>query len=251
MSSSKERVILVTGAAGGIGGACADLLLHEGKRVCAADLKPFHDDDVHEDAEDTLLLQKVDVSDAASCKAVVAATVARFGRLDGLVHMAGVHSDHDWRELEPEQFNRLLSINVTGTFLMAKAAAEAMRKTGGGSIVLTSSGSVNLSGHGGDVNICPAFVTSKAAIIGLVGALARSFAPLHIRVNAISPGATDTAMTARYDEKAMRRLSRRTLAGRVGSASEIARVASFLVSDASSYVDGQVIAVNGGDTFGA
>jgi len=246
--SSNARVILVTGAAGGIGGACADLLLHEGKRVCAADLKPFHDDDIHEDAQDTLLLQKLDVSDAASCKAVVAATVERFGRLDGLIHMAGVHSDHDWRHLEPEDFNKLLSINVTGTFLMAKAAAEAMRKTGGGAIVLTSSGSINLSGQGGEVSACPAFVTSKAAIIGLMGALARSFAPLHIRVNAVSPGATDTAMMAHYDEKAMRRLSRRTLAGRIGSASEIARVASFLVSDASSYIDGQVIAVNGGET---
>ncbi len=246
--SSKARVILVTGAAGGIGGACADLLLHEGKRVCAADLKPFHDDDVHDDATDTLLLQKLDVSDQASCRAVVAATVERFGRLDGLIHMAGVHSDHDWRHLEPEEFNKLLSINVTGTFLMAKAAAEAMRKTGGGAIVLTSSGSVNLSGHGGEVSSCPAFVTSKAAVIGLVGALARSFAPLHIRVNAVSPGATDTAMMAHYDEKAVRRLSRRTLAGRIGSASEIARVASFLVSDAASYIDGQVIAVNGGET---
>ena len=246
--SSNARVILVTGAAGGIGGACADLLLHEGKRVCAADLKPFHDDDIHEDAQDTLLLQKLDVSDAASCKAVVAATVERFGRLDGLIHMAGVHSDHDWRHLEPEDFNKLLSINVTGTFLMAKVAAEAMRKTGVGAIVLTSSGSINLSGQGGEVSACPAFVTSKAAIIGLMGALARSFAPLHIRVNAVSPGATDTAMMAHYDEKAMRRLSRRTLAGRIGSASEIARVASFLVSDASSYIDGQVIAVNGGET---
>ena len=246
--SSNARVILVTGAAGGIGGACADLLLHEGKRVCAADLKPFHDDDIHDDAQDTLLLQKLDVSDPASCKAVVAATVERFGRLDGLIHMAGVHSDHDWRHLEAEEFNKLLSVNVTGTFLMAKAAAEAMRKTGGGAIVLTSSGSINLSGHGGEVSSCPAFVTSKAAVIGLVGALARSFAPLHIRVNAVSPGATDTAMMAHYDEKAMRRLSRRTLAGRIGSASEIARVASFLVSDAASYIDGQVIAVNGGET---
>ena len=247
--TKKSKVILVTGAAGGIGGACVDLLLHQGKRVCAADLKPFHDDDVHEDAHDTLLMQRLDVSDPASCKAVVAATLERFGRLDGLIHMAGIHSDHNWRELEAEEFNKLLSINVTGTFLMAKAAAEAMSKTGGGSIVLTSSGSVNMSGHGGEVSSCPAFVTSKAAVIGLVGALARSFAPLHIRVNAVSPGATDTALMAHYSEEALHRLSQRTLAGRVGSASEIARVASFLVSDAASYVDGQVIAVNGGETF--
>jgi 3-oxoacyl-[acyl-carrier protein] reductase len=241
----------VTGAAGGIGGACVDHLLHEGLRVCAADLRPVDDGDAHEDAFDHLLLEQVDVSSEASCLAVVAATIKRFGRLDGLIHMAGVHCSEDWEHITAESFNRILSINVAGTFLIARAAAQAMAKTGGGAIVLTSSGSTNHSKEDGKGNSSPAFVASKSAIIGLVGSLARSFAPLHIRVNAVSPGATDTAMSAHFDENTMRRLSKRTLVGRIGSSTEIAKVAGFLVSNASSYVDGQVIAVNGGDIHGS
>ena len=246
--SSSSRVILVTGAAGGIGSACVDHLLHEGLRVCAADLRPLDDGEAHEDALDQLLLTQVDVSNEASCKAAVDATLERFGRLDGLIHMAGVHCSEDWEHMTADNFNRILSINVCGTFLIARAAAQGMAKTGGGAIVLASSGSTNLSRQDGKGNSSPAFVASKAAIIGLVGALARSFAPLKIRVNAVSPGATDTAMSANFDEDTMRRLGERTLAGRIGSSTEIAKVASFLVSNAASYVDGQVVAVNGGET---
>ncbi len=251
MRPSKKRTYLVTGAAGGIGSACVDELLHDGLNVCAADLRALDDGEAHADAMDNLLLEKVDVSNEASCRAVVEATIKRFGRLDGLIHMAGVHCTEDWEHMTAESFNRILSINVTGTFLIARAAAEGMAKTGGGAIVLASSGSTNLSRQDGKGNSSPAFVASKAAIIGLVGSLARSFAPMHIRVNAVSPGATDTAMSASFDENSMRKLSRRTLAGRIGTAGEIARVASFLVGNTSSYVDGQVIAVNGGDTHGA
>ena len=251
MPSRKKRTFLVTGAAGGIGGACVDHLLHERVNVCAADLRPLDHADAHDDVLETLLLEQVDVSNDASCHAVVAATIKRFGRLDGLIHMAGVHCIEPWEEMTAESFDRILSINVAGTFLIARAAALGMAKTGGGSIVLASSGSTNMSRQDGIGNSSPAFVASKSAIIGLVGALARSFAPLHVRVNAISPGATDTAMSAHFDEDTMHRLSERTLVGRIGAASEIAQVASFLVSNASSYVDGQVIAVNGGDVHGS
>ena len=251
MPFRKKRTILVTGAAGGIGGACVNHLLHEGFNVCAADLRPLDVDEAHADALKNLQLEQVDISRQDSCKAVVEAAIKRFGRLDGLIHMAGVHCVEPWEELTAESFNRILSINVSGTFLIARAAALGMAKTGGGAIVLASSGSTNLSRQDGTGNSSPAFVASKSAIIGLVGALARSFAPLHVRVNAVSPGATDTAMSAHFDEHTMRTLSERSLAGRIGAASEIARVAAFLVSNAASYVDAQVIAVNGGDIHGS
>jgi len=251
MPFRKKRTILVTGAAGGIGGACVDHLLHEGFNVCAADLRPLDVGEAHADALKNLQLEQVDISRQDSCEAVVEAAIKRFGRLDGLIHMAGVHCVEPWEELTAESFNRILSINVSGTFLIARAAALGMAKTGGGAIVLASSGSTNLSRQDGTGNSSPAFVASKSAIIGLVGALARSFAPLHVRVNAVSPGATDTAMSARFDEHTMRTLSERSLAGRIGAASEIARVAAFLVSNAASYVDAQVIAVNGGDIHGS
>jgi len=251
MPFRKKRTILVTGAAGGIGGACVNHLLHEGFNVCAADLRPLDVGEAHADALKNLQLEQVDISRQDSCEAVVEAAIKRFGRLDGLIHMAGVHCVEPWEELTAESFNRILSINVSGTFLIARAAALGMAKTGGGAIVLASSGSTNLSRQDGTGNSSPAFVASKSAIIGLVGALARSFAPLHVRVNAVSPGATDTAMSAHFDEHTMRTLSERSLAGRIGAASEIARVAAFLVSNAASYVDAQVIAVNGGDIHGS
>jgi 3-oxoacyl-[acyl-carrier protein] reductase len=95
----------------------------------------------------------------------------------------------------------------------------------------------------------PAYVSSKAAIIGLTRALARSLAPRGIRVNAVSPGATDTAMTADYDEEARRKVAERTLLGRIGRPQDIAAVAQFLISDAASYMTGEIVHVNGGGNF--
>jgi NAD(P)-dependent dehydrogenase (short-subunit alcohol dehydrogenase family) len=111
----------------------------------------------------------------------------------------GVHSSLTWREITPGHLDLILSVNVTGSFLIAQAAAEQIER--GGAIVLTSSASVSVGGIGGSGRGAPAYVASKAAIIGLTRALARSFAPLGIRVNAVSPGSTETAMTAEYDDK--------------------------------------------------
>ena len=245
---SAGKVILVTGAASGIGAACVDLLLEEGALVCAADIAPLAADRFAAARAESLLLARVDVADAASCRNAVAATVARFGRLDGLIHMAAIHSTETWRELDAEIFTKTLAVNVTGSFLMAQAAAEAM--TRGSAIVLTSSGSISVSGIGGHGRGGPAYVSSKAAIIGLARALARSLAPLDIRVNAVSPGATRTAMTADYDEEALRKVGERTLTGAIGEPRQIAAVAAFLVSDAASFVDGEIVAANGGGSFG-
>jgi 3-oxoacyl-[acyl-carrier protein] reductase len=174
----------------------------------------------------------------------------RFGALTSLIHMAAAHSTQTWRELSADHFNRIMAVNVTGAFLMAQAVAEHMRQEEGGAIVLASSGSINVSGVGGHGRGGPAYVASKAAIIGLTRALARSLAPLRIRVNAVSPGATDTAMTASYDEEARRKVGERTLVGRIGRPEEIAAVALFLISDAASYVTGEIVSVNGGGSFG-
>jgi 3-oxoacyl-[acyl-carrier protein] reductase len=164
--------------------------------------------------------------------------------------MAAVHSTDTWRDLEAAEMDRTLSVNVTGSFLMAQACARVMEASGGGAIVLASSGSMNVSGVGGHGRGGPAYVASKAAIVGLTRALARSFAPINVRVNAVSPGATRTAMTADYSEDALVKVGERTLVGRIGDAREIASVACFLVSDESSYVIGDIVAVNGGGSFG-
>ena len=249
MVGSEKRVI-VTGAASGIGAACVRVALDKGWRVCAVDINQPRLDDIPEDALPRLICAQADVTDSAACAAAVEAAVRVFGGLDGLIHMAAVHSTDTWRDLEAAEMDRTLSVNVTGSFLMAQACARAMEASGGGAIVLASSGSMNVSGVGGHGRGGPAYVASKAAIVGLTRALARSFAPIKVRVNAVSPGATRTAMTADYSEDALVKVGERTLVGRIGDAREIASVACFLVSDESSYVIGDIVAVNGGGSFG-
>ncbi len=250
MSQTNCKTIIVTGAASGIGAACMRLLLAQGHNVCGADRDAIHITGVDPSALARFIAVKIDVSDHADCANAVAACVKEFGRVDGLIHMAAVHSTKTWKDIDAGEFNRTLAVNVTGSFLMAQAAALAMERTGGGAIVLASSGSVNLSGVGGHGRGGAAYVSSKAAIIGLTHALARCFAPIKIRVNAVSPGATETAMTSQYSAEAKAKVGERTLAGRIGQAEEIAAAAVFLISDAASYIDGQILPVNGGSSFG-
>jgi 3-oxoacyl-[acyl-carrier protein] reductase len=165
--------------------------------------------------------------------------------------MAGAHSSRTWRDLEADDFARVMAVNVTGAFLMCQQAALAMeQQRTGGAIVLASSNAMTVGGLGGNGRGGPAYVSTKAAIIGLTRALARSLAPLDIRVNAIAPGSTRTPMTASYSEAALELVAARTLAGRIGEAQEMAAAASFLISADASYVYGEILNVNGGGSFG-
>ena len=246
-----SRTVIVTGAASGIGLACVALLLAQGDRVCAVDLNPVPTETLDAQARAERMIEATtDVSDPAACKATVAACVEKFGKVDALIHMAAVHSTRTWREIDADHMNQVLQINVTGAFNMSQAAALAMEKTGGGAICLAMSGSIAVSGLGGDGRGGIAYISSKAAIIGVTRGLARSLAPVNIRVNAVSPGSTRTAMTADYSEAAVRHAGAKTLAGRMGEASEIASVALFLISDAAGYVQGEIVNVNGGGSLG-
>ena len=242
-----SRTVIVTGAASGIGFACVEALLKAGDNVCGVDR-----DAVKTAGFDAArwLECKTDVSDAAQCAAAVEACVKKFGRVDALIHMAAVHSTRTWREIDADHMNRVLAINVTGAFNMSQAAALAMEKAGGGAICLAMSGSIAVSGLGGDGRGGIAYIASKAAIIGVTRGLARSLAPQKIRVNAVSPGSTRTSMTADYSEAAVKNAGGKTLAGRMGEAHEIASVAIFLISDAAGYVDGEIVNVNGGGNLG-
>ena len=245
-----SRTVIVTGAASGIGLACVHGLLAAGHRVCGVDLNAVPLDGPDVSLSSSSISLRTDVTDPQACRSAVAEATRTFGALTSLIHMAAIHSTETWRDLSADHFNRIMAVNVTGAFLMAQAAAEEIARHGGGAIVLASSGSINVSGIGGHGRGGPAYVSSKAAIIGLTRALARSLAPLKIRVNAVSPGATDTAMTADYDEEARRKVGERTLVGRIARPEEIAAVAQFLISDDASYITGEIINVNGGGSLG-
>jgi 3-oxoacyl-[acyl-carrier protein] reductase len=242
-----EQVVLVTGAGGGIGAACARELLADGNKVTALDVKAIDAAVMALGTDENLIPLNVDVSKLDLVRDVVRQTVDRFGRLDAVCHFAAIHSTLNWEDVSSEEFLRTQEVNVLGSFHIVKAAGEYMKENGGGAIVLTSSGSVQASGVGGGSGRGgPAYVTSKAAIYGLNRSMARSLGPYNIRVNTVSPGATETPMIAEYTNESRANAASRAMLGRIGTPEDVVDVARFLISDAARYVTGEVISVSGG-----
>jgi glucose 1-dehydrogenase len=243
-----DRVALVTGAAQGIGLACAQAFAREGAQVFITD--------VNEDAgrREVLRLRSegfpvsfaaCDVSRKDQVEAAIQAAVNEFGRIDVLVANAGIVHAAEFLELKEEDFDRVIAVNLKGIFLAGQAAARQMVKQGeGGAIVNMSSVNAVLA----IPNQVP-YVVSKGAINQLTKVMALALAPHHIRVNAIGPGTilTELARSAVLGNKeAERKILSRTPLGRMGDPDEIAKVAVFLASDDASYVTGQTVYADGG-----
>lgn len=239
-----NRVALVTGAARGIGFACARRFAEEGARVVLADIDA---DGVHESAAriDRALGIVADVSLKAQVDALVAAALKLAGRIDILVNNAGITHACEFLDLTEEDFDRVLRVNLKSMFLCGQAIARAMVTMGrGGAIVNMSSVNAVLA----IPNQIP-YVVSKGAVNQLTKVMAVSLASYGIRVNAIGPGTIATEL-ARHavlgSEEARRRVLSRTPLGRLGVPEEIAAVAAFLASDEASYLTGQTIYPDGG-----
>jgi 3-oxoacyl-[acyl-carrier protein] reductase len=243
--------VLVTGAASGIGNASARQLLSAGHEVVAADLDAQAVRASLKSSCEELEPISADVSREEDCRAAADKAISRFGKIDAVLHWAAKHSRTHWSELTAEEFNRLLAVNTTGSFLIAQAAARHMLRRKSGAIVLASSTSVIAGTTGGSTGSGgPAYVASKAAIIGLVRSLARALGPSGIRVNGVSPGVTDTPMIAAYSAKNRALQQKRVPLGRLAQAEEIASVGTFLISDEARYINGGTIIVDGGAAFG-
>lgn len=245
------KSIIVTGAASGIGRACARRLLSAGNQVVAVDL----DQDALEQnlgpETDDLKYFAGDVARTATADGAAATAVASFDGVDGLAHFAAAHSKLNWEKADEDEFNRIMAINVTGPFLMAKAAAQVMIDRGTkGSIVLTASGGVLMGGTGENGRGGPAYTTSKGGVLVLVRTLAKSWGKYGIRVNAISPGVVETAMTAEYSDEAMAGAASRAALGRVSQPEEQAAAAIWLLSDEAGFITGENTNINGGAAFG-
>ncbi len=237
------RVSLVTGAASGIGAATARRLGARGDAVVCADIDRTGAAAVATELENAMAFA-LDVSDEAATDAMVAATLERFGDLHTVVTGAGMEAGGDTLDVALADFRRMIDVNLTGSFLTAQRAARAMRDRGhGGAIVLI--GSINSQIALPNV---AAYVTSKGGVLMLGKALAVDLAPHDIRVNVIGPGVTNTPMSASSLADPERRafLMGRTPLGRPGDPAEIAEVAAFLTSDASSFMTGSYVAVDGG-----
>lgn len=242
--------VLVTGAASGIGLACASMLLDDGQNVVAFDIQGERLAADLPDESPCLALFTGDVSRTADCEKAVALAVERFGALDALIHWGAAHSSARWDELSAEECNRTLEVNVTGSLLIAQAAARHMVERGKGAIVLTTSTSVLYGVTGGNGQGGPAYVSSKGAVIALTRSLARALGPHGVRVNAVSPGIAETPMIASYTEEQRANMRQRFPLGRFATPDEIANAGIYLISDKASFMTGEVMHVNGGSNFG-
>ena len=246
-----DRTIIVTGAASGIGQACAARLLEQGNRVVAVDLDRDALEARHGGETGALRLVAGDVAEPETAARASAAAASAFGGVDGLAHFAAAHSKLNWLEADADEFNRILSINVTGSFLMAKAAAEAMIERGiRGAMVLTASGGVLMGGTGEQGRGGPAYTTSKGGVLILVRCLAKSWGSHGIRVNALSPGVVETAMTSNYTAEAKADAAARAALGRISQPGDQAATAIWLLSDDAGFITGENVNVNGGAAFG-
>lgn len=244
------KVAIVTGAGSGIGRASALLFAREGARVIAFDkTEQAHDTAKEiEEAGSEALARSGDAGEEADVAALVAAALDAWGRLDVFFANAGITGGvrGGFFDATPEIWAEVLRVNLIGPFLAVKHAAPAIERSGGGAIVCTASVAGLRSGAG------PAqYSASKAGVINLVQTAAQQLAGTGVRVNAVLPGLTETGMTRPLYEGARAagkedRIGQLNPLLRGGQPEEIAQAALFLASDASSYVNGQALAVDGG-----
>ena len=241
------KIAVITGAARGIGNACAHRFAAEGCKLFLVDVD---EKELGEAADrlrqagavvDTLA---VDVSSTENAIRIVDEVVSRHGRIDVMLSNAGIFRGADFLTLSPEEFDRVMQVNVRSVFVCGQAAGRQMVKQGCGTIINMSSITAVLA-----MPDQAAYAASKAAVNLLTKSMALSLAPYDIRVNAIGPGTIDTEFAGKAvlaTDKARATVLSRTPLRRLGKPEEVAAVAVFLASDDASYVTGQTIYVDGG-----
>jgi len=249
------RTALITGGAGGIGRATALLFAREGAAVSIVDLSEEAGIEVAREisvAGSRAIFARADVTCAADCRRVVDRTVQEFGGVHVLFNNAGIIRRASVVETSEEDWDAVMAVNVKSVFLMSREVIPIMAKAGGGSIINTASG-WGLAGGARAAVYC----ASKGAVVLLTKAMAIDNGGQNIRVNCICPGDTDTAMLrnearqlGEAEDRFLSNAAKRPL-GRVGTPEEIAQAALYLASDASSFVTGTALVVDGGGLAGS
>ncbi|MCJ7642158.1 MAG: 3-oxoacyl-[acyl-carrier-protein] reductase [Desulfobacterales bacterium] len=238
------KVALVTGGAQGIGKAVALMLAHHGADVIVADVNLEKAQETAKEVEATgrgAMAVKVDITRLNDVEQMVESAIARFGKVDILINNAGIARDKLILRMTEEDWDAVLDVNLKGTFHCTKTVIKHMSKQRSGKIVNIAS-VVGEMGNAGQAN----YSASKAGVIGLTKTIAREFAQRGINVNAIAPGYIQTPMTDVLPDKAKEELKRMIPMERLGQPEDVAHAVLFLVSEASSYITGQVLNVNGG-----
>lgn len=239
------KVALVTGAANGIGKNTALALAKAGAKVVAADLRA---DGAEATAREIAAAGKealaipVDVVDRRSVQSMVDRALEAFGQIDFLINCAGICQVVPFLDLTDDQWDRMLAVNLKGTFLVSQAVLREMIKRRAGKIVNIAS----LAGEVGGVVVGAHYAASKAGVISLTKSMAKLGAPYGINVNAVSPGPVETDMIKDWTPEARSKFTEDTPLGRFATPGDITGTIMFLVSNEASYITGQVLRVNGG-----
>ena len=238
------KAVLVTGASRGIGRAIAEALAKAGALVVLG----ARDETKLAEAVDAIVgaggrasSVPLDVCHRESVDTALAAVLERHGRIDGLVNNAGITRDNLLLRMKAEEWEAVLSTNLTGVYHCTQAALRPMLKQRSGRIVNVTS-VVGITGNAGQAN----YAASKAGVIGFTKSIAREVASRAITVNAVAPGFIDTEMTAAMTDKAREAIASSIPMGRVGTPADVAGAVTFLLSDAAAYITGQVLGVDGG-----
>ena len=243
----KDKVAIITGSARGIGHATALKFAAEGAKVVVCDLDRNAVDAVVAEiiaARGQAVGFTVDVTDKASIARMVKGVTDKYGRIDVLVNNAGIVDDAMLRKMSDEQFERVIDINLKGTYNCARAVVDIMIAQNAG-VILNASSVVGLYGNFGQTN----YAASKFGVIGMAKTWARELGRKGIRTNAVCPGFVETTILKSIPQKVMQAMIDRVPLGRLAKPEEIANTYAFLASDEASYINGAVIEVSGGATI--
>ena len=237
------QAALITGAGRGIGKTIALKLAVSGADTILVDMSPEMDD-VRKEIEGMnrkCLTFQVDVTDLEAIYAMVNNIIEELGEIHILVNNAGITQDNLFMRMKPEQWSKVIDVNLNGVFNVTKAVIRSMMKQRYGKIINISS-VVGFSGNPGQVN----YSSTKSALVGFTKSLAREVGTRGVTVNAVAPGFIDTAMTQDLNESQQEAILQQIPLGRMGDAGDIANAVAFLASKEASYITGTVLHVNGG-----
>ena len=241
----ERKVVLVTGGSRGIGKEVAEIYAENGYDVVINYVSDRTDvEGIKKEFEEKkvkCLLIKADVSNSEDVEKMIEEAIKEFGKIDVLVHNAGITRDTLLMRMSEEDFDKVIEINLKGTYLVTKQVTKYMMKKRQGSIINLAS-VVGVVGNAGQAN----YAASKAGIIGFTKSIAKELASRNIRVNAVAPGFIETDMTNILKDEVKENIGNQIPLKRMGTAREVAEVIYFLGTDKSSYITGQVINIDGG-----